>query len=206
MAEEYTPHKDVKKAHKLLENAKLNTDTKFHEMSTAYTKSAEKHLMKNGKIDYSLLKNEDVQEAMTKDIISHLRESYEKQTGIKLSDIKEEGLEERLLEMNYGIDYTSLKQLFKNYKEDLTASTYINEIVAQNIQQLHQNEIQYAVKGIGREHLDDIVKYTGIEKEPINKTKMSDRALSQLLIQYSSKGKISSEWLEKQSFYEKKKK
>ena len=204
MSEEYKPNSEVVKAHKLLTNAKKSADTKYHDMLQAYSEASKKHLTKDNKIDYSLLKEKEVRESMTKDMIKHLKSTYQKQTGIDLSNLKEEGLEDELLEMNYGINETNLKQMFDNYKEEFTAKTYLNDVVGQNIQQLHQSKIQHAINGINRTHLDDILKYTKLNKEPIVKEKISDRALSQILIQYANKNKISSEWLEEQPFYKRK--
>ncbi|MFP4523665.1 MAG: hypothetical protein ACLFNM_03930 [Candidatus Woesearchaeota archaeon] len=203
---DYKTSPEIERAAKIIKYQKNAQESKTYNVMKAYIDAAEKNLnAKDGEPDYKLLENKDVREKHVESIVESLQKHYTKHTGIDLKDVEKRapGYSDQLFQMHYGIDKANLKNLANQQGKDFTALAFVGTM-QQQISKLTEQHINAATSEIKVEHLDDIVKYTGIDASLINKGKIGHDETRNLLQQYLVNDEVSKKWLEQQPYHLKK--
>lgn len=204
---DYKTSPEIELAAKIINYQKKAQENSMFNIMKAYISSAEKDLnAKDGQPDYSLLKKEDKQNKLADNIIDNLENAYEKTTGVNLKELEKKapGQSEYFFKMQYGIGQKDIRNFVKQTKEKFTANTFVNQM-QKAVENITQQHMQAATSDIEIKHLDDIVKYTGIDSSSINKKNMGHEDARNLLHSYLiNDNEISKSWLKQQHYHVKK--
>jgi hypothetical protein len=141
-----------------MEQAELLLDTMELHHSKAYLVAADKHLRKDGKIKYDLMKDAKVR----KDVVDEMMDYYKKTAKEAFKTQTKDFHEEELLTRAYhNITRSQLQQYTEQFKSDFTLRTFTGKIMPQMRQAQEQALTSAASAHIQSDHIDDIVKYVG---------------------------------------------
>lgn len=203
----------VEKYKKLSKKARMISETISVHHAKAYSDAAEKHLKdKEGYIDYEKLEDFDLRQKFADEIAEFYRTQARKilKSGVKPEDEFENEL---LVNAMYGTTRAQLRQLVqqygKNYKLGLhlKAQQKAEKAIAQRLQQVSLGHIT-------EKHIDDIIKYTQVEKSAgdlgfdFRKENLQLPQAINLMAQYADQGALSRGYLEQigPPYFRKKKK
>jgi len=164
------------------------TDTMYLHHNDAYITAAKEHLTdKEGRIDYSLLEKDNIQQKfvdkMTDMYVSRAKEYFHVDKDVKLDEFQQA----LLLSAYSGITRDELLDLVKNKGEgfDLEAFKGVADKLVKNV---HQKLTPTASSHIKKEHISDLVKEIGLEGK-LDPEKMKVEHLIQVLHNYDPKYK-----------------
>lgn len=155
--------KYITQHNKLYKHAKQLVATATHTHSEAYNKAVDKHLMKDGLVDFDLLDKEDVQKKFV-DTMGDIYISKAKQQLKVKKDLND--LEKDMLMQAYsGTTKHELRGLVQRKGKDLDHISFTQEAMQRYIPVLQQNLYASAGQHIEDKNINDIVKYVGLDKK-----------------------------------------
>lgn len=179
----------VKKWKKLQKHAKRILDTTEHHHRVAYDKALKEHLMEGDLIVYDKLDEDEVQREFAETMSEHYIEQAKKYFKVH-KDLNE--LEKELLMNAYaGTTKAQLRQLISEHGKSLSFDKFLEE-KKKWLQQLGKALVGATTYHITDEHVEDIIKYVGLE-DVIDPENMPREKAIELLRIYEEKGALSPE-------------
>jgi len=194
----------IAKFQKLSKAAKKMLSTMERNHRGAYDAAVDKHLMKDGQVDTDLLDDDSVQEKFANEMADHYIAKAKQVFKVKEGEKEKLGDMEKELLMNAyaGTTKAQLLQHIRQYGKRFTFDHFYGELRPGMTEQIQNNLTAASASHLKKEHIGDIVKYTGVSKF-VDKDRMRIDDAVGLLRVYEEQGVIAEKALKKALYYKK---
>ncbi len=181
-------HEAIAKHEKLYSHAKILSDTAKVAFDKGYLKAVDKHITKDGQVDYKLLDDDDVQKKFADTMIDMYQKAATKYFGVTkdLGEVEKGMLMRAYLGTTENTLRTRISQLGKKFDSE-QFSVYKDQSMQEVTSQLYQA----AASHIKDEHAEAIVKHIPTLEDRVEGSKLNAQEATRLHRIFIEEGVVS---------------